>query len=167
MKSFPAIIILMGQCALAGQAIAEQTIREHDVVIFRGYVQHCEDLGQFVNWRNRVVDGKLEIYGQSLEVVGLTPKSLYESLSKLFGPGLGTRLSSVTLEVMSSDEYEDNRIDLCKEGRLMLKAMEACEKRIREYRERQEKIAAAAPGWSFKRPPGTSRPGTPTCECRP
>jgi len=157
MKSLPAIIILIGHCALAELAIAEETIRNDDVVIFRGYVKHCEDLGQFLNWRNRVVDGKLEIYGQSLKVVGLTPRSLHESLSKLFGPELGTRLSAVTLEVMSSDDYEQNRIDLCKEGLLMRKAIEACERRINEYRERHKDVAAAAPDTPFHRTPGTHR----------
>jgi hypothetical protein len=162
MKLLPAIIISMGQCAFCQLAIAEETIRNNDVVIFKGYVKHCEDMGQFVNWRNRVVDGELKIYGHTVQAVGLSPRSLYESLAELLGPDLGTRLSAVTVEVMSSDEYEDNRIDLCKEGVLMRKAIERCERRIEEYRERQKNVAAAAHDTLFDPAPGSNRTQVPS-----
>ena len=48
------------------------------------------------------------------------------------------------MEVMSADEYEGNRIDMCKEGRLMRKAIEACKVRMDEYLLRRKNIAAGA-----------------------
>ena len=156
MKLLPAILIFISYCAFFELALAEDTIRNDDIIIVKGSVKYCEGWGQFVAWRTRVVDDVIEIDGHKIRAAGLSPEALHESLSSVLGPELGTLLSAVNVEVMSSEEYKHQKIDMCESGLKMRKALDACEKEMIQFQERQKKVAAAAYNKSLKFVPPAS-----------
>jgi len=141
MRKLPAALIMIGCLWGCDPQSPVKDIFMDDYILVSGKIKNCEDWGVFKIAVGRVSESEVWILGHEFEAVGLSPAEFEESLKAAIAGRIGRWPDSLTVAVLSERVFDLAADDIEQDIDNYYAAIEACDKRIDEFREKSKAVA--------------------------